>query len=85
MCWLVIDACMVFVNLDIQIQQFNSKVKQMFNENVKFIKRYKTNKLEMFCFVVTRIIFSFNRKLMLFIELRVQVVTISTLEKLTEI
>ena len=31
------------------------------------------------------IIFSFNRKLMLFIELRVQVVAINTLEKLTEI
>ena len=61
------------------------KLNKCFNENVKFIKRYKTNKLGMFCFVVTRIIFSFNRKLVLFIELRVQVVTISTLEKLAEI
>ena len=33
------------------------------------------------CFVVRKIIFSFNRKLMLFIELRVQVVTINALEK----
>ena len=49
----------------------------MFNfENVKF-------KLQ--CFVATKIIFSFSRKLMLFIELRVQAVTINTLEKLTEI
>ena len=52
------------------------KLNKCFNENVKF---------NLQCFVVTKIIFSFSRKLMLFIELRVQVVTINALEKLTEI
>ena len=52
-----------------------------FNENEKFIKRYKTNKLER-CFVALKIIFSFNRKLKSFIEIHFQVVAINKLEKL---
>ena len=56
------------------------KLNKCFNENVKLIIRINQR-----CFVVTKNIFSFNRKLMLFIELLVQVVTINTLEKLTEI
>ena len=59
------------------------KLNKCFNENVKFIKVIRPINLE--CFAVTIIIFSFNRKLMLFIELCVQVVTISTWKKLTEI
>ena len=56
------------------------KLNKCFNENVKLIMR-----INLRCFVVTKNIFSFNRKLMLFIELLVQVVTINTFEKLTEI
>ena len=56
------------------------KLNKCFNENVKLIIP-----INLRCFVVTKNIFSFNRKLMLFIELLVQVVTINTLKKLTEI
>ena len=59
------------------------KLSRSFNENVEFIKIDKNNKFRMF--LVTKIIFSSNRKLMVFIKLRVQVVTKNTLEELAEI
>ena len=43
-----------------QIQKLNKN----FNENVKFIKRYKKNRLAMFCSPKDH--FQFNRKLKLF-------------------
>ena len=43
------DCKKVWLILQKSDEKFNSKIKQSFNENVKFRKRYLTNKLAMIC------------------------------------